>query len=148
MQAGAGTYAANTQYTILNAAGGRTGNFAGVTSNLAFLTPTLAYDANNVFLTLARNAVSFSTVAVTPNQIATSLALQNAGNAGDMGAVQTALTGLSAAQARAAYDSASGAGIVALRRASAGFSAGFSSQLQARSRSTATSISPRVPSTG
>ncbi|MCZ8256164.1 MAG: autotransporter-associated beta strand repeat-containing protein, partial [Polaromonas sp.] len=65
VQAGAGTYAANTQYTILNAAGGRTGNFAGVTSNLAFLTPTLGYDANNVFLTLARNGSSFSSVAIT-----------------------------------------------------------------------------------
>src|SRR5690606_7691582 len=67
VQAGAGTYAANTTYTLLNAAGGRTGNFSGVTSNLAFLTPTLAYDANNVFLSLARNDTSFSAVAITPN---------------------------------------------------------------------------------
>jgi outer membrane autotransporter protein len=132
VQAGAGTYAASTQYTILNAAGGRTGNFAGVTSNLAFLTPTLGYDANNVFLTLARNGNTFASVAITPNQIAASTALQNAGNSGDMGTVQTALTGLSAVQARAAYDASSGAGIVELRRASAGFAANFGSQLQAR----------------
>jgi outer membrane autotransporter protein len=132
VQAGAGTYQASTQYTILNAAGGRTGNFAGVTSNLAFLTPTLSYDANNVFLTLARNDISFSAVAITPNQIATSTALQSAGNTGDMATVQTALTGLSAAQARAAYDSVSGTGIVALRRAGAGLAASFGSQLQAR----------------
>ena len=132
VQAGAGTYAASTQYTLLNAAGGRTGNFAGVTSNLAFLTPTLGYDANNVFLTLARNGNTFASVAITPNQIAASTALQNAGNAGDMGTVQTALTGLSAVQARAAYDASSGAGIVELRRASAGFAANFGNQLQAR----------------
>jgi outer membrane autotransporter protein len=132
VQAGAGTYAASTQYTILNAAGGRTGNFAGVTSNLAFLTPTLGYNANNVFLTLARNDVSFASVAITPNQIAASTALQNAGNAGDMGTVQTALTGLSAVQARAAYDASGGAGIVELRRASADFAANFGSRLQAR----------------
>jgi outer membrane autotransporter protein len=49
-----------------------------------------------------------------------------------MGTVQTALTGLSAVQARAAYDAASGAGIVELRRASAGFAANFGHQLQAR----------------
>lgn len=128
----AGAYAASRQYTLLNAAGGRTGNFAGVTSNLAFLTPTLGYDANNVFLTLARNDVSLASVAITPNQIAASTALQNAGNAGDMGTVQTALTGLSAVQARAAYDATSGAGIVELRRASAGFAANFGNQLQAR----------------
>lgn len=132
VQAGAGAYAASTQYTILNAAGGRTGNFAGVTSNLAFLTPSLAYDANNVFLTLARNQTTFASVAITPNQIAASTALQNAGSLGDMGTVQTALTGLSAVQARAAYDASSGAGIVELRRASAGFTANFGNQLQAR----------------
>lgn len=132
VQAGAGTYAASTQYTILNAAGGRTGAFSGVTSNLAFLTPTLGYDANNVFLTLARNQTPFASVAITPNQIAASTALQNAGNVGDMGTVQTALTGLSAVQARAAFDAAAGAGIVELRRASAGFAASFGSRLQAR----------------
>jgi fibronectin-binding autotransporter adhesin len=134
VQAGAGTYQASTQYTILNAAGGRTGNFAGVTSNLAFLTPTLGYDAHNVFLTLARNDISFASVATTPNQVATSTALQNAvaGVSGDMSAVMNAVTGLSAAQARAAYDSASGASLVALRNAGAGFAAGFGNQLQGR----------------
>ncbi|MCY1164906.1 outer membrane autotransporter barrel domain protein [compost metagenome] len=134
VQAGAGTYATNTAYTILNATGGRTGAFSGVTSNLAFLTPTLAYDANNVFLNLARNDISYSAVAVTPNQIATSTALQNAnaGATGDMSTVINAVTGLSAAQARAAYDAASGAGLVSLRNSGAGFLAGFGSQLQAR----------------
>ncbi len=132
VQAGGNAYAASTRYTILNAAGGRTGSFSGVTSNLAFLTPTLGYDANNVFLTLVRNGNSFTSVAITPNQIAASTALQNAGNSGDMGTVQTALTSLSAVQARAAYDAASGAGIVELRRASAGFAANFGNQLQAR----------------
>jgi outer membrane autotransporter protein len=134
VQASAGTYAANTTYTLLNATGGRTGAFSGVTSNLAFLTPTLGYDANNVFLSLARNDISFSAVAVTPNQIAISTALQhaNAGATGDMGTVQTALTGLSAEQARAAYDSAGGAGLATLRNAGASFAAGFGNQLQAR----------------
>lgn len=56
VQAGAGTYRASTQYTIINATGGVIGTFAGVTSNLAFLIPSLSYDANNVFLTLARSA--------------------------------------------------------------------------------------------
>ena len=47
-----GNYARNTTYTILNATGGVSGTYSGVTSNFAFLTPTLTYDANNVFLTL------------------------------------------------------------------------------------------------
>ncbi len=52
-----GTYALSTQYTILTAPGGLggTNKFGGVTSNLAFLTPTLTYDPNNVFLTMALN---------------------------------------------------------------------------------------------
>ena len=43
----------STTYTILNATGGVSGTYSGVTSNFAFLTPSLSYDANNVFLTLA-----------------------------------------------------------------------------------------------
>jgi uncharacterized protein with beta-barrel porin domain len=43
-----------------------------------------------------------------------------------------AVDSLSAPQARAAFDAASGAGIVELRRASAGFAASFGSRLQAR----------------
>jgi len=49
-----GVYATQTKYTILTAAG-VTGTFSGVTSNFAFLTPTLSYDTNDVFLTLSRN---------------------------------------------------------------------------------------------
>lgn len=128
-----GAYAADTTYTILTVAGTLTGRFTGATSDLAFLTPTLAYDANNVYLNLQRNGVAFDapTVAITPNQIATAKALQDAstGAAGDMAAVTGALTGLSAAQARAAYDSASGAGLVALRRSSASFAATLKNQM-------------------
>jgi len=61
-----GTYARQTRYTILTAAGGVTGTFSNATSNLAFLTPTLSYDANDVFLTLS--LVPFSSIARTPNQ--------------------------------------------------------------------------------
>jgi fibronectin-binding autotransporter adhesin len=134
VRAGAGSYSLSSRYTILNAAGGRTGAFSGATSNLAFLTPSLAYDANNVFLTLARNSVSYASVGITPNQIATGMALQNAvaGASGDMGTVLSAVDSLSAPQARAAFDAASGAGIVELRRAAAGFAANFGNQLQAR----------------
>ncbi len=49
----AGSYANSTTYTIVRATGGVSGTYAGVTSNFAFLTPTLSYDANDVFLTLA-----------------------------------------------------------------------------------------------
>lgn len=46
------SYQDGQTYTILTAAGGVTGTFAGVSSQSAFLTPTLTYDANNVMLRL------------------------------------------------------------------------------------------------
>lgn len=61
-------YAPSTTYTILTAAAGVTGQFASVSSNLAFLEPSLAYTGTDVRLTLRRNQLAFSSVAVTPNQ--------------------------------------------------------------------------------
>jgi outer membrane autotransporter protein len=54
-------FAPSHTYTILTVAGGGLGStnnntFSGVTSNSAFLTPTLSYDATDVFLTLACNS--------------------------------------------------------------------------------------------
>ncbi|ODA66291.1 Extracellular serine protease precursor [Methyloligella halotolerans] len=69
-----GTYATGTQYTILTAAGGVTGQFSTVTANFAFLDPTLSYDANNVYL-LFGQAASFVSAARTPNQRAVAGAL-------------------------------------------------------------------------
>ena len=60
-----GNYARQTRYTILTASGGVDGEFENVTSNLAFLTPLLTYDPNNVFLTLIRNDITFASVAQT-----------------------------------------------------------------------------------
>ncbi|WP_158811725.1 autotransporter domain-containing protein [Beijerinckia sp. L45] len=70
-----------TRVTILTATDGVSGQFAAATSSSAFLTPTLSYDANDVFLTLARNDVSFASVGATSNQRAVGQAIQNAANA-------------------------------------------------------------------
>src|SRR5262249_26300283 len=72
-----GTYARQTRYTILTARGGVDGQFTDVTSNLAFLTPLLSYDPNNVFLTLIRKDITFASVAQTPNQRAVAAALDS-----------------------------------------------------------------------
>ncbi|UDF32924.1 UNVERIFIED_ORG: autotransporter domain-containing protein (plasmid) [Roseateles sp. XES5] len=103
--AGTGDYGARTRYTILTADGGRTGTFTGVTSNLAFLDPTLGYDANNVYLTLARNGVDFASIGRTANQIATGRGAESLG-AGN--AVYDAVLGLATDDARAAFDQLSG----------------------------------------
>lgn len=104
--AGAGSYSSITSYTILSATGGVSGTFTGgVTSNLAFLDPSLSYDANNVYLRMTRNNMSFDAIGLTRNQIATgegteSLALGNP--------VYDAVLALSADQARYAFDQLSG----------------------------------------
>ncbi len=66
-----GDYRPATVYTILSADGGLDGTFGGVTSDYAFLVADLFYDANNVYLQLARDTyASFTDRAVTDNQIA------------------------------------------------------------------------------
>jgi outer membrane autotransporter protein len=100
-----GNYAPQTQYTILTANGGRGGTFSSVTSNLAFLDPSLSYDANNVYLTLTRNVASFQNVGLTPNQIATGGGVESLGGGNP---VYNAVLNLSAPQAQYAFDQLSG----------------------------------------
>ena len=103
-----GTYARKTTYTILTASGGVSGTFASVTSNFSFLTPTLTYDANDVFLNLFQSA--FAAGAQTPNQYAvgTTLDRANASATGDFSAVLDALSVLSNTQGPAALNAISG----------------------------------------
>jgi autotransporter-associated beta strand protein len=98
-------YARQTRYMILTANGGVTGTFAGVTSNLAFLTPTLSYDPNDVFLTLNRNDITFASVAQTPNQRAVAGALDRSPLFSPLVEAVVNLTGPSALRA---FDALSG----------------------------------------
>ncbi|WP_404714068.1 autotransporter domain-containing protein [Sphingomonas sp. MMS24-J13] len=77
--AATGTYSNLTNYVILTAPGGVSGQFASVTSNLAFLTPLLNYSANAVTLTLARNDVNFAAIASNDNQRSVAAAVQSRG---------------------------------------------------------------------
>ncbi|HCP78457.1 MAG TPA: hypothetical protein DIU11_12185, partial [Pusillimonas sp.] len=62
-----GAWRPETEFTILSAAGGLAGTrFDTVGSNLAFLTPSLRYGANNVTLMLARNDVPLTDPGETP----------------------------------------------------------------------------------
>ncbi|WP_208948417.1 autotransporter domain-containing protein [Segnochrobactrum spirostomi] len=92
-------------YTILTAQGGVSGQFASVVSNFAFLTPSLTYDANDVYLTLARNDVSFPSLATTTNQWAAANAAQSLGLGN---AVYDAVLAVSTSGAPAAFDALSG----------------------------------------
>ena len=64
----ASQYARLSQYGIVTSAGGITGKFSGVTSNMAFLTPSLTYSANAIRLNLLRNDIRFASFATTRNQ--------------------------------------------------------------------------------
>jgi fibronectin-binding autotransporter adhesin len=103
--AGAGNYAPATTYTILTANGGRSGTFASVTSNLAFLDPTLSYDPTSVYLTMTRNETEFANVGWTRNQRADGRGVESLGFGNP---IYNAVLNLSDAQARAAFDSLSG----------------------------------------
>jgi len=106
---GTGVWAANTTYTILDAAGGLGGeqfDANKVSNKLAFLEHTLNYDnPNRVSLTLTRNAATFESFGVSRNQrrIARTIASLDQNHA-----VSKAITGLNAADVADAYDNLSG----------------------------------------
>ncbi|WHU02387.1 autotransporter-associated beta strand repeat-containing protein [Sphingomonas sp. NIBR02145] len=107
-----GNYAVNTSYTILTAAGGLSGTFSNVTSNLAFLTPSLAYSANAVTLTLRRNMIDFAAVAQTRNQQGVAPAVEALGLGNPL---HDAVVALAAPEARRAFDQLAGSDYASMR---------------------------------
>ncbi len=103
----AARYVLGTRYTILTADMGRTGTYTSVTGATAvshFIGVVPSYDANHVYLDVARIR-SFSEVALTPNQLAAATGSDASGN----GALYTALAYLpDAASAQYAFDQISG----------------------------------------
>jgi len=135
VQAASGSYQRDTRYTILNATGGVSGSFATVTSNLAFLTPSLAYDANNVFLNLTRNDIQFSSVATTPSEKAFATYLDSLGNNPLIMTLLTRIDGLSAQQAQAAFTSLGGNTLIAGTNMTMAGAAQFMQRVSARMHS-------------
>ena len=78
LRAASGTYGLSTDYQILTA-GLVDGAFDQVTSDFAFLSPTLTYGMTSVDLQLDRNAVRFADVARTSNDRAAAGAIGAAG---------------------------------------------------------------------
>ena len=108
LTAASGVYAPSTTYTILNAAGGVTGTYAGAYSLFPFLQPSLAYDANNVYLTLKPGG--FGAGAATPNQAAVGRVLDQsvAGSSGDLATVIGTMATYTQGQGQAAMNAISG----------------------------------------
>jgi len=127
-------YTDGSRYTFLTAAGGRTGQFAALTENSAFLDFTLGYDANSAFLDI--DVVrTFPDVAITFNQREASTALADFGQTAgsDSLAVYNAILFLDDAGARAAFDAASGEIYAVLLASSLREGEGLASRLLARS---------------
>jgi len=100
-----GNYAASTSYTILTASGGVSGRFADVTSNLAFLTPSLSYGGTDVVLTMTRNQTLFLGAAVSRNQGFSAVATEALGFGNP---VYDTIVSATSAEARAGFDLLSG----------------------------------------
>ncbi len=105
--AGAGAFVPDTPYTILRSQGGVTGSFDSFTSDFtsAFLTPTLSYDPDTVFLTLTRGPDAFASAAQTPNQFSVAHALDQLPSANP---VLVAVANQTLAGGRQAFDALSG----------------------------------------
>ncbi len=100
-----GDYAPLTRYTIAVAEGGRVGTFDDAVADLAYLTPSLSYDATSVYLTLLRNDIDFGDRAVTANQRAIAYAV---GRLEADDELRNATLMLGASAAPAAFDSLTG----------------------------------------
>jgi len=74
-----GAYDRQSSYTILTTSGTVTGTFGSVSTNLAFLRPTLTYDTQNVYLGLVYTGGDFADYARTVNQIQAAGAAQALG---------------------------------------------------------------------
>ncbi len=74
-----GIYKLGTKYVIVTAGGAVNGVFAGVTSASPFFDASLSYDAQNVWLTLDRNAITLASQGTTPNQKAVAASLDQLG---------------------------------------------------------------------
>lgn len=111
----AGSYAASTDYTILEAAS-FSNTFTGVSvddSDFAFLDASLSYSATHVTLSLERNDIDYGDVAQTANQRSVGNTLQRLydGSASSgMNDLLGEINILSSSAARSAYDQLSGVG--------------------------------------
>ena len=104
----AGTYRPNSTYTLISASGGVVGTFDRTTSNLAFLTPTLSYDTNNVYISLALASNAFASAGQTQNQQAVGRALDITAASGNVDGIVTVMANLPSGAGAPALQALSG----------------------------------------
>lgn len=104
IRAAGGNYGLATSYQILSASS-ITGKFDSISSDFAFLSPTLTYGAAAIVMQLDRNGVLFEDVTHTPNGRATAHAVEELGSGN---AVYNAVLPLDSATANSAFSQLSG----------------------------------------
>ncbi|MFJ2529208.1 autotransporter domain-containing protein [Pseudomonas helmanticensis] len=122
---GSGTYPWQSHYTVLQAAQVN-GTFGKVSSDYAFLTPTLAYTPTQVDLTYTRNDVAFNEFAATANG---SNAANSLASTGKDNALYNALLNTSQSSAGAAIEQLAGASNANLTSATLGASSQVGSSM-------------------
>lgn len=125
MNPGSGTYPWQSHYTVLQAAQVN-GIFGKVSSDYAFLTPTLAYTPTQVDLTYTRNDVAFNEFAMTGNG---SNAANSLASIGKNNALYNALLNTSQSSAGAAIEQLAGASNANLTSATLGASSQVGSSM-------------------
>ena len=142
INASSGTYPWLSQYTVLNA-GAIDGTFAKVTSDYAFLTPTLNYSPTSVELTYARNDVAFADYASSANGTSAAIGLSQlkAGNA-----LYNALLNTNTQTAGAAIEQLSGSSNASLSSATLGATSQVGSSMLAAMQSLGAGAGLRVAS--
>jgi autotransporter-associated beta strand protein len=93
-----GTYVPNTRYTIVSAPAGGIASFGDLTGGVGFMTSTLSYDANNLYLTLVLLPGAFRSAGQTSNQQAVGSALDSIAAGGNVGGLVTAMANAPAVQ--------------------------------------------------
>jgi subtilase-type serine protease len=122
---GSGNYPWQSHYTVLQAAQVN-GTFGKVSSDYAFLTPTLAYTPTQVDLTYTRNDVAFNEFAATGNA---SNAANSLASIGKNNALYNALLNTSQSSAGAAIEQLAGASNANLTSATLGASSQVGSSM-------------------
>ncbi|GKW48203.1 hypothetical protein NCCP2165_04180 [Halomonas sp. NCCP-2165] len=74
-----GNYAPETDYRLLTAQGGVSGEFDTISSSQVFLDPSLRYGAQDVTLRMERNDTAFDEVAISPNRQAAARGVESLG---------------------------------------------------------------------
>ncbi|QOQ74551.1 autotransporter domain-containing protein [Pseudomonas poae] len=124
---GEGTYPWQSHYTVLQA-GSINGTFGKVTSDYAFLTPTLDYSPTQVGLTYTRNDIAFNQFASTGNGVSAANSLAGLGTNNPL---YNALLNTTNASAGAAIEQLAGSSTANLTGATLGASAQVGSSMLA-----------------